>query len=40
MNRENTHKMDTMKIYNEEMLKLGVFAPQPRKAANAALWLI
>ena len=27
MNRENTHKFDEMKIYNEEMLKLLTFAP-------------
>ena len=34
MNRVNTHKMDEMKTYNESMLRLGVFAPQPRKDAK------
>ena len=26
--------MDAIKDYNEEMLKLGTFAPQPRQGAN------
>ena len=26
------HRMDPIKCYNEEMLKLRSFAPQPRKA--------
>lgn len=35
--RTNNHKFDEIKTYNEEMYKLGCFAPQPRKAANAPL---
>ena len=31
--RNYTHKMDDIKDYSEEMYKLGVFAPPPRKAA-------
>ena len=34
INRGYTHKMDAIKDYNEEMLKLGTFAPQPRQGAN------
>ena len=33
--RENNHRMDEIKTYNEEMYKLGCFAPPPRKAAGA-----
>jgi hypothetical protein len=33
--RMNNHRFDEIKTYNEEMYKLGVFAPPPRKAANA-----
>lgn len=35
--RTNNHKFDEIKTYNEEMYKLGCFAPQPRKAANAPM---
>ena len=31
-----TKKFDHMKVYSEEMRKLGSFAPQPIRAANAA----
>ena len=32
--REYFHRMDQIKTYNEEMMKLGVFAPLPRKAVK------
>ena len=32
-NRFN-HKTDSIKLYNESMYRLGVFAPQPGKAAK------
>ena len=34
VNKKYFHKMDRIKDYSEEMLNLGVFAPQPRKAAT------
>lgn len=35
------HKMDAIKVYNEEMLKMPNFAPQPRTnpQLNGATWL-
>lgn len=33
IDRKHTHKVDTIKDYCESMYKLGLFAPQPRKAA-------
>ncbi len=35
--RPYNHRFDEIKTYNEEMYKLGVFAPPPRKAAAAPL---
>ena len=32
--KEFFHRMDLIKTYNEEMMKLGVFAPLPRKAVK------
>lgn len=38
IDREYTHKMDPIKTYNEEMLKLRSFAPEPRKGVkNSAI---
>ncbi len=34
ISKEHNHKMDDIKVYSEEMYKLGAFAPPPRKAAN------
>ena len=36
IDREYTHKMDEIKTYNEEMLKLRTFAPEPRRGVKAA----
>ena len=36
LSKEYNHKMDPIKIYSEEMYKLGAFAPPPRKAAKLA----
>ena len=33
IDRNYTHKVDPIKDYCESMYKLGIFAPQPRKAA-------
>ena len=37
ISREFNHKQDPIKVYSEEMYRLGAFAPPPRKAANAGL---
>ena len=32
VNKNYNHRFDRIKTYNEEMMKLGVFAPQPIKS--------
>ena len=34
VNKEYNHRVDRIKDYNEEMMKLGVFAPQPIKGVK------